>query len=157
MAPELVVIDQEGKNLGKITKAEALALAAQNGLDLIEVSPMANPPVCRVMSFDKFRYEQGKKLKKRRAEQRGQTLKQVQISVREARNDLERKAALVNEFLSDGNQVEISLRLRGREKYNKDWARKKIAEFREMITPEHRVVTPPQFGATGLLMQVTKI
>lgn len=134
----------------------ALKLAQEQGSDLIEISPLAKPPVARIMSFDKFRYQQEKKLKKQRAQQRGQELKQIQIGIQTALHDLEIKAGKVNEFLQEGNQVGIILVLRGREKANKDWARQKLNEFLKIITPDYKVIVEPRFSSRGLLMQITK-
>jgi translation initiation factor IF-3 len=155
-ANELIVIDETGNNLGPTAREEALRLAREKELDLIEVSSAAKPPVARIMSFDKFRYEQEKKLKKQKAKQRGQEMKQVQVSIREAKNDLERKARRVDEFLDEGNQVEIVLRLRGREKANRNFARERLQVFVEMIDPNHKVILTPKFGGRGLFTQVTK-
>ena len=150
------MIDENGRSLGKMELKAALGLAREKGLDLIEVSAQAKPPVARIMSYDKYRYQEGKKEKKRRSEQRGQGMKQVQISIREAKNDLERKAKMANEFMGEKNQVEIFLSLRGREKANKDFAREKLNEFLKMIDPEHRVTAPPQFTGRGFSVQVIK-
>lgn len=150
------VIDEEEKNLGVMTREAALNLAKEKGLDLIEISPLAKPPVARIMSFDKFRYQQEKKLKQQKSKQRGGELKQVQISIRAARNDLEIKAKKVNEFLAEGDRVEIVLVLKGREKFNKDWAKEKFNEFLKMIDPEHKVVMEPKFGGKGMIMQIVK-
>jgi len=153
-APELRVIDAEEQNLGVLKLADALKLAKEKGLDLIEISPEAKPPVGKIISFDKFRYQQDKKMKKQRATQKSSEQKQVQISIREAKNDLINKANRVNEFLAEGHRVEIALRLRGREKANRDFARKKIQEFLTIITPNHQVMGPPQTGMYGLNLMV---
>lgn len=151
-----MVIDEEGKALGKLAKEEAFKIAKEKGLDLIEIAPMAKPPVARIMSFDKFRYQQEKKFKKQRAQQKGQEMKQVQISIKEALHDLQMKAERVNKFLSEGNQVEIVMVLRGREKANKDFAREKLANFIKMIDPEHKVIMEPRVGGRGIGMHIVK-
>jgi len=155
-APELLIIDDTGSNLGVLKTAEAQALAREKGLDLIEVSPAAKPPVARIISFDKFRYEQAKKLKKQKAKQKSQELKQVKISIREAQNDLRRKAGRVNKFLAEGNQVEIMMWLRGREKANKNFARGKLEEFLQIIDPEHKIIMAPKYSGRGFIVQVAK-
>ena len=155
-APEVMVIDESGKSLGKMAKDAAIALAKEKGLDLIEIAASAKPPVARIMSFDKFRYQQEKKLKKQRAQQKGQEMKQVQISIREAAHDLQMKADRVNKFMAEGNQVEIVMTLRGREKANKDFAKEKLNQFITMINPEHKVITEPKVGGRGIYMQVVK-
>ena len=151
-----MIIDEEGKSLGKMKKEDAFELAKGKGLDLIEIAPMAKPPVARVMSYDKFRYQQEKKFKKQRALQKGQEMKQVQISIKEAVHDLGVKAGRVNKFLSEGNQVEIVMVLRGREKANKDFARERLANFLKMIDPEHKVLMEPRPGGRGIMMQIVK-
>ena len=153
----MVVIDEQGENLGTLSRAEALKIAQERGVDLIEVSPFTKPPVARVMSFDKYRYQQEKKLKKQKSSQKGQELKRIQISARAAKNDLEVKARKLNEFLKDGNLVEILLVLRGREKYNRDWAMLKLKEFVNIITPEQKIISQPRFIGNGILMQVAKL
>lgn len=138
-------------------REEALGLARpEEGLDLIEIVPGAKPPVARVMSFDKYRYEKGKQEKKERLAQKGGELKQVQISARAALNDLTIKVRQLEKFLGEGHPVEIHMRLRGREKYNKDWARQRLNEFTKMITVEYKVMSEPKFGGRGMTMQIVK-
>jgi translation initiation factor IF-3 len=152
----LRVIDETGNNLGIMPREAALNLAESKGLDLIEITATAKPPVAKVISFDKFRYQKEKELKKQKTSQKISELKQVQLSVRAAQNDLKIKAQKVDEFLNEGHKVEIVLRLRGREKYNKDWARYKLDEFLKLITVEHKIILEARFGGQGLVMQITK-
>ena len=155
-APELRVIGADGENFGVLSRDEALEKARKAGLDLIEIAPNAKPPVARVMSFDKYRYQKEKEERKERKAQRGSGLKQVQISVRAAPNDLQIKLKRLEEFLAEGHPVEIRLRLRGREKGNKDWARKKLDEFLAMIQTEHKIANPPKWGGMGLAVQIVR-
>lgn len=156
-APELRVIDQNGKNLGVLKLSEALSLIKpEENLDLIEVAPNAKPPVARIMSFDKYRYEQEKALKKERLAQRKGDIKQVQISARAAQNDLFIKVKQLEKFLKEGRPVEVQLRLKGREKYNKSWAREKLDSFLKMITIEHKILAEPRFGGKGMIVQIGK-
>lgn len=158
-AQELRVISDTGENLGILSREKALALARpQDGVDLIEISPNAKPPVARLMSYDKFRYEEAKREKKERLAQKSAGMKRVQISARAAKNDLEIKMRQLEKFLSEGHQIEIHLRLRGREKGNKDWASQKLEEFLKMIPAEveYKRISPPRFGGYGLSMQIGK-
>jgi translation initiation factor IF-3 len=156
-APELRVIDPEGENLGVMSLKEALALAKdKHQLDLIEISANAKPPVARIMSFDKYRYLEEKAEKKERQLQKATGIKQVQISVKAARNDLEIKLRKLHEFLEEGHPVEIAMRMRGREKGNKEWAEQKLKEFMDMITVEYKVVNPPKFAGRGMTAQIMK-
>jgi translation initiation factor IF-3 len=127
-----------------------------SGYDLIEIAPGAVPPVGRVMSYDKFRYEQDKLEKKERLAQKTGGVKRVQISARAALNDLQVKLRKLEEFLAEGNQVEVFLRLRGREKGNKGWADMKLQEFLKMITTEFKVISPAKFGGQGVFVQIIK-
>ena len=154
--PELRVLDEQGQNLGVLPREAALKLAAERGLDLIEISSSANPPVARIMSFDKFRYLEMKKWKKQRAQQKSKELKQIQIGVASAKNDLEIKVKKLEGFLADGHPVVLVLVLRGRQKANKDWARFKLQEFLKMISLEYQMVMEPRFGGRGLTTQIVK-
>ena len=136
-------------------KSEALKLT-RPGLDLIEISSSAKPPVARIMSYDKFRYVEAKAERKERQGQKGGGMKQVQISARAASHDLLIKAKQAEKFLEEGFQVEVQMRLRGREKGMKDWARGKLDEFLKMIPAEFKVLHPPKFGGRGLGVHIAK-
>ncbi len=150
-----VVDDVEG-NLGIMPLEAALKLAQEKGLDLIEIAPTAKPPVAKIISFDKFRYQKEKEMRKQKSSQKTNELKQIKISVREARHDLEIKTKKIEEFLREGHKTEIVLVLRGREKYMKDWARQKLEEFIAMIPIEYKITMEPRFGGKGLIMQIAK-
>ncbi len=130
-------------------------MAGEKELDLVEISAAAKPPVAKIISFDKFRYQQEKEAKKQRATQKFSELKQIQISARAAKNDLEIKVKRLEEFLEKGYKVEIFLRLRGREKYNRNWAHYKLEEFLKMISVEYKITLEPKFGGQGMIMQIT--
>lgn len=155
-APELRVIDERGENLGIMSREKALALAKERNIDLIEIVPQANPPVARLMSFDKYRYVKGKEEKKERLAQKSSGLKHVQISPRAAQNDLLIKARQLEEFLSEGHPVEIRVRLRGREKGNKPWAFQKLQEFLKMVSVEYKIVSEPSYGGMGIIAHIIK-
>ena len=155
-SPEVRVLDEKGENLGVMDRDKALALARERGLDLIEISSSAKPPVAKITSFDKFRYEEEKRRKQQQIKQKAVEAKQVQISVRSAQNDLELKAKKADEFLKEGRSVTIMMVLRGREKANKDWAKLKLSEFLKIITVEHQSLGEPRFGGRGLTIQITK-
>ncbi len=151
------MIGAAGENLGVMSREDALKLARpEERLDLIEIAPSANPPVARLMSFDKYRYEFEKRVKKERQAQRVAGLKHVQTSGRAQKNDFLIKARQADKFLNEGHQVEIQFRLRGREKYNKPWALGRLQEFLGMITVEYKKIDAPQFGGRGLAMHIIK-
>ncbi len=138
-------------------KEDALKLARpEDGLDLIEIGPLAKPPVAKVMNFDKYRYDIEKQEKKERKAQKGIDMKQVQISAREAEHDMQRKIEQISKFFEEDHPVEVSLFLRGREKYNKDWAKQKMQSFLKMISFEYKFIQEPKFGGRGMTAQITK-
>ena len=150
------IIGENGENLGIMSREDALRLASpESGLDLIEVVAKADPPVARLMSYDKYRYEREKAEKKERKAHKFAEMKRVQISARAAENDLLTKIKQLEKFLTEGHQVEVFVRLRGREKYNRDWANKKLTEFLQMIKMEYKVLSAPKF-AQGLSIQIAK-
>jgi translation initiation factor IF-3 len=148
------VIDEEGNNLGILKTDEALKIAKERGLDLIEVSPLAKPPVARILDFDKYRYQQEKKLKKNKSSTK-EEIKQVQISVRSAQNDLMVKAKRANSFLAKGNVVRIVMVLRGRERANRDFAKGKLKDFLAGLDT-HKMTMNPKFGGRGIITQIQK-
>ena len=156
-AREVRVIGPEGQNFGVLPTAEAILKAREAGLDLIEISPNAKPPVARLMNFDKFRYMQGKADKKARLAQKTAGVKQVQISVRAAKNDFLIKAKQMDKFLQEGHNIDVMMRLRGAEKYNKQRALQKMEEFIKMTTVEHKRLGEPKFGGRGMMMPVAPV
>ena len=155
-ARELRVVDDKGDNLGILKTEEALRIAGERELDLIEVAPHAKPPVARIISFDKSRYQKEKEEKKQRQGEKRKELKQVRITPRAALNDLQVKARKTNKFLEEGHKVEINLFLRGREKANKSWGLEKLNEFMKMITVPYKVSMEPKRGGRGFITQIDK-
>ncbi len=156
VALELRVIDETGGNLGTMPLEAALKLAQEKGLDLIEIAPTAKPPVAKIISFDKFRYQKEKELKKQKTSQKTGEMKQVRISARAALNDLQIKTKILEKFLEEGNKVEIMLLLKGREKYNRSWANQKLNEFLKLITIEYKIIMEQRFIGRGLVTQIMK-
>ena len=150
------MIDEKGENLGILSREVALQLSLEKGVDLIEIAPHAKPPVTRLMSFDKYRYQKEKKERKERLAQKHTGMKQVQISARAAHNDLLLRAHQAEKFLEEGHPVEIRLRLRGREKRNREWAAKRLAEFMKIITVEYKTLSEPKSSGFGITVQIVK-
>lgn len=114
-AASVRVIDSEGKQLGILTFQEALQQAAEAGLDLVEVAPNSSPPVCRVMDYGKFRYQQSKKLQVARKHQATIQLKEIRLRPKTEEHDLQVKLRHVKRFLEENNKVKITMMFRGRE------------------------------------------
>jgi len=113
--PSVRVIDFEGKQLGVLPITEALAEAAKVGMDLVEVAPNSNPPVCRIMDYGKFRYQQSKKLQVARKSAATVQIKEIRMRPKIDEHDREIKIRKIKEFLEDGDKVKISMLFRGRE------------------------------------------
>ncbi len=155
-SPELRVIDADGSALGVISREEAFRIAQSKGLDIVEIAPTAKPPVARIISYDKFRYQQEKEERKQRHQQRAKELKQVRITPRAAANDLSIKARKAEAFLEEGHKVEVGIYLRGREKGNRDWALQKLRDFLNMIRVPHAMTMEPRPGGRGFVTQIIK-
>ena len=114
-AREIRVVDDEGKQLGVMPPYEALKIARERGLDLVEVSPTANPPVCRIINYGKYLYQQSKRQHEARKHQRSIELKEVKFRPRTGAHDFEVKRSQIARFLEDGNKVKATVMFRGRE------------------------------------------
>lgn len=114
-APEVRVIDEEGKMVGVISSGKALSLAEDRGLDLIEIAPTAKPPTCRIMDYGKWKYENKKKAVQSRKKQTVIVIKEIQIRPRTDQHDLDVKMRHARRFLAEGDKVKINLRFMGRE------------------------------------------
>ena len=112
---EVRVVDADGSQLGIMPTRQALALAADKGLDLVDIAPQATPNVCRIMDFGKYRYEQAKREKEARKNQKVVEVKEVRMSMNIDTHDFETKANQAIKFLSGGDKVKVSIRFRGRQ------------------------------------------
>ncbi len=112
---EIRLIDDEGNQQGIVSTSEALKMARERELDLVEVSPNANPPVCKIIDFGKYRFEQEKKLRDSKKNQKVLKLKEIRMQPKIGTGDLDTKAKHVQEFLNEGDKVKVTVRFRGRE------------------------------------------
>ena len=113
--PKVRVIDQDGENLGVLYTREAIAIAQEAGLNLVEVSPGADPPVCKILDIGKFKYESQKKAAAARKNQKTQEIKEIKMRPNIDEHDYQTKMKAINRFLEDGDKVKLTLRFRGRE------------------------------------------
>src|SRR5579862_2286910 len=132
-AREVRLIDEDGQMLGVMSSHEALALARERGLDLVEVSPMALPPVCKLMDYGRFKYEQAKKENEARKNQKTITLKEIRMRPRTDEHDVEVKTRKIQEFLAEGDKVKVSVQFRGPEMRHPDIGRKLLDEIAEVL------------------------
>jgi translation initiation factor IF-3 len=114
-AKEVYVIDASGDQKGVMNLYEAIKIAEEDGLDLVEVSPNAKPPVCKILDFGKYRYEQEKRIREAKKHQTIIKVKEIRMQPKIERNDLVTKSKFIAEFLGEGNKVKVGIRFRGRE------------------------------------------
>lgn len=126
------MIDDEGTNLGTLSLDQALAIANEKGLDLVEINPTNRPPICKIMDFGKYKYDLAKKEKESRAKHKETELKEIRLTFKIGDHDLEYKAKQANGFIADGDQVKVSMRLRGRENALGEIGLGVFAKFAEM-------------------------
>lgn len=150
------VIGEKGENLGTLETSEALKLAQEQGLDLIEIAPTAKPPVCRIMDFGKFRYEREKGERERSKNQKESELKIIKIGFTTGKHDLELRAGQAKKFLEKGDKVKINMNLRGREKAHGQVAMQKFNEFLKMVPMEYNLESPPKRFPQGITTVITK-
>lgn len=146
-------IDKDGKQLGILDTREAISLARESKLDLVEVSPRADPPVCRIMDFGKYKYLQMKKTRQARKHQAGGKLKEIKVRPRIETHDYQVKLRHGREFLSKGYKLRIRLVYRGRELAHKELGQNLLKRLEEDLKDVGHVEMPPRnFGARNVVM-----
>mgnify|MGYP001016212618 FL=1 len=125
-ARDVRVISPEGEQLGVMSTRDAMQVATERELDLVEVAPNARPPVCRIMDYGKYRYEQTKQKKEAKKRQKVVTVKEVRMTPKIDDHDFQVKAKNAERFLADGNKVKVSVRFRGREVVHSNLAREML-------------------------------
>ncbi len=130
---EVRLVGEDGEQLGLMSARDAYKLAVEKKLDLVKIAPQARPPVCKIMDFGKFRYEQQKREKETRKKQKQATLKEIRLSLNIEKHDLDTKAKKAIKFLEDGDKLKISLRFRGRQLGNTSMGFGVIDKFVEVV------------------------
>jgi len=153
-ATEIRVIGADGEALGVISTAEALALAEKQQLDLVEVSPSAVPPVCRIMDYGKFKYQQSKKLQEARKKQVHVEVKEIKLRPKTDDHDLDFKVKHVRRFLEEGNKAKITLVFRGREITHMDVGRAVIEKVAKELQDVCVIENQPRVEGRNMYMIV---
>ncbi|MBI5816901.1 MAG: translation initiation factor IF-3 [Candidatus Yonathbacteria bacterium] len=147
----------DGENLGLLSFREAIEESMKRGLDLIEISPNAVPPVAKIMDYGKFQYQQNKKQKEIKSKSHITETKTVQIKIGTSEHDLELKAKNVSKWLREGHRVKIDLYLVGRTKYAEmSFKKERIERILNLITEEYRIASGPEKGMKGLTMTIER-
>ncbi|MFO1052075.1 MAG: translation initiation factor IF-3 [Planctomycetota bacterium] len=150
------LVDDEGNMKGIVEINDALAMAAEKGLDLVEIAPDQRPPVCRLMDFGKFKYEQKKKEQASRRKQHHVQVKEVRVRPKIAEHDIEVKVKKAREFLEEGDKVQINCLFRGREMMHKDLGIKIMRDVYQRLQDIAKVEREPQEEGRRLVMLITK-
>lgn len=151
---EIRLIDDEGGQTGVIPTMEALKMAKERELDLVEVSPNANPPVCKILDFGKYRFEQEKKLRASKQNQKVLKIKEIRMQPKIGPGDLDTKAKHVQEFLDEGDKVKVTIRFRGRELAHTDLGYGVLEQVQKRLTEGSFVVEKPA-AMDGKFLSVT--
>ena len=153
-ANELRVVGADGEQLGIMSTTEALKVAQEAGVDLVEISPGANPPVAKVIDWGKYQYQQMKQQKKNRQSNKTNELKQMRFGLKIGANDLEIKLRKIRQFLDEGHKVKILIFYRGREMAHKELGYDLIARVIEALEGEAVVEQKPQMAGRNLSITV---
>lgn len=152
-APELRVVNEEGEQVGVMKTGQALELARQNGLDLVEIAPMAKPPVAKIIDFAKFKYQQKKAITQAKKNTKKTEVKTLWLTMRIGEHDMQIKAKKIDEFLLEGDLARVELRMRGREQAFPDLARQQLQKFLTFITQPYKIDVPiKRLGSTFAVM-----
>jgi len=153
-APEIRLIGADGENIGVVTPARGMELAQEAGLDLVEISPNATPPVCKIMDFGKYKYEQQKRESEARKKQKVIEVKEVKFRPNTDTHDYQVKMRNVVKFLENGDKVKITLRFRGREMAHQNLGRELLERVAEDIKEIGKVENMPKMEGRQMIMMI---
>ena len=149
------VVSAEGEQLGILPTSEALRIAQERELDLVEVAPEAVPPVCRIMDFGKFKYQQSRRAKDARKKQTIIQVKEVKMGPKTDEHDFQFKARHVRRFLEDGNKAKVTIRFRGREMAHTELGRKLLDRMSQDMADLATIESFPKLEGRNLVMILT--
>ncbi|TFU01155.1 translation initiation factor IF-3 [Polymorphobacter arshaanensis] len=152
--PKVRVIDQDGENLGVLYTKEAIATAHEVGLNLVEVSPGADPPVCKILDVGKFKYEAQKKAAAARKNQKTQEIKEIKMRPNIDDHDYDTKMKAVQRFIEDGDKVKLTLRFRGRELSHGELGLRLLERVRDDAIDYAKVEQLPKMEGRQMLMVI---
>ena len=153
--PEIRLIDQDGGNAGVVTPATAIDMAEEVGRDLVEISPGANPPVCKIMDFGKYKYEQQKKAAEAKKKQKIIEIKEVKFRPNIDTHDYDVKMRSVTKFLGEGDKVKVTLRFRGREMAHQELGRELLQRIAGDIEDVAKIEAMPKMEGRQMIMVVS--
>ena len=149
---EVRLIDEAGNMVGVVSRAEAIQRAEEVGLDLVEISPNAQPPVCKILDYGKFKYEAQKRANAARKKQRVIDVKEIKMRPNIDDNDYNIKMRKIHEFLGDGDKVKVTMRFRGRELAHQDLAMNLLTRVRDEVGDRAKVEQFPRMEGRQMVM-----
>ena len=149
---EVRLIDENGNQQGVVTLDVALRMAEEADLDLVKIAPQAVPPVCKIMDYGKYRFEQGKREKEQKKNQKVIEIKEIRLSATIDQHDMEVKAKACTKFVSDGNKVKVSIRFKGRQAKHGDIGLDVMNAFYEMVKDSAAVDRPAKQEGRNMFM-----
>ena len=151
------VVDEQGKQIGILPISEALKKAKELNVDLVEVAPDANPPVCKIIDFKKFKYLEAKKHQEEKRKSKKVEIKEIRLTPFMAKNDFAFRLRRAEEFLKEGNKIKITVRFHGRQMEKKEFGYELIARAKENLSPYAQVETEPKFVGNQLEILLSPI
>jgi translation initiation factor IF-3 len=155
--PQVRVVDEDGQQLGVMPTHQALAMAQDRGLDLVEVAPMAAPPVVRFLDYGQYKYELTKREKEAKRKQRAVEFKEVRLTPKIGTGDFETKVHRAIEFLEDGDRIKVTVRFRGRELTHPDIGRGLLARFGDAVKDHGTVDRAPALEGKSMFMTLASV
>ncbi|MCL1824685.1 MAG: translation initiation factor IF-3 [Betaproteobacteria bacterium] len=153
-APEVRLVSEDGEPLGIMSLRAALEAAEETGLDLVEIAPMAQPPVCKVMDFGKFRYQEQKKAHEARLKQKQVQVKEIKLRPGTDENDYQIKLRNLRRFLEDGDKCKVTLRFRGREMAHQEFGLRQLERIKADLEDVAQVEQMPKMEGRLMVMVV---
>lgn len=153
--PQVRVVDEDGSQLGVMPTGEALRLAQEKGVDLVEVAPMAAPPVTRLLDYGQYKYEQTRREKEARRHQRSVEFKEIRLSPKIGKGDFDTKVRRAIEFLEDGDRIKVSCRFRGRELTHAYLGRDLLLKFAEQVGEHGAIERQPLLEGKSMWLVIT--
>ena len=152
---EVRVIGEDGEQLGIMSAKEALKLAEEAGVDLVKIAPTAKPPVCKIVDYGKFKYEQTRKEKEAKKKQKVVEIKEIRLSPNIDTNDLNTKMTAARKFITKGDRVKVTLRFRGREMAHMNSSKHILDDFAESLSDVAVIAKPPKVEGRSMTMFLT--
>ncbi len=151
-SPQVRLVDENGEQVGVVTIADALRRAENAGLDLMEVSPNADPPVCKILDYGRFRYEAQKKKNEARKKQKVIEVKEIKMRPNIDTHDYEVKMRAIHRFIDEGDKVKVTMRFRGREMVHQDLGKQVLDRVREEMEEKAKVEQFPKIEGRQMTM-----